>query len=146
MPQWMTPLQNSRVPMPQYPWAAQHIRSPLCLQWLPISDIQADGTPVGHKFFTLALGLKYKNQDHSTGSTPEGQSGPYCTEESSISSGCSTLPIQLVASHNLEQPGPELINLPSNPVKAAADPNERLAAKATGSTVDHDRYSAVGDQ
>ena len=38
---------------------------------------------------------------------------------------------------------PELINLPSSPVKAATDPDDRLAAEALRSTTDCDRDSMV---
>ena len=113
---------------------------------LQTSDILATSTPVGHPFFTLALGLKHKEWDCTPGSTPEGQSSKRActgTEEGNVSSGCSTLPIQLVASHSPKQLEPELINLPSSPVKAAANPDDRLAVEASGSTVDHDRDSAV---
>ena len=106
---------------------------------LPISDIPAANTPVGHPFFTVALSLKHKKQDLSPGSTPEDLSDNRAhtgTEEGSISSGYSTPPIQPVASHNPEQLEPELF-------KAATNPDERLAADALGSTVDHDRDSVV---
>ena len=69
---------------------------------LPVPDILATGTPVGLPFL-LALSLKHKTWDHFPGSTPEGQSSKRAhagTEEGSISSGCSTLPIQLEASHS----------------------------------------------
>ena len=38
---------------------------------------------------------------------------------------------------------PELINLPSSPVKVAADPDDRFAMEALGSTIDCDRGSVV---
>ena len=90
-------------------------------------DILAASTPVVQPFFTLTLGLKHKKLDCSLGSTSEGQSSKSVhagTEEGSISSGCSTLPIHLVGSHSPKQLGPELIILPSSPVK---DPDVRLA-------------------
>ena len=113
---------------------------------LPTLDILASGTPVGQPFFAFALGLKHKKWDCSPGSTPEGQSSKKahaCTKDGSISSGHSTLPIQWVASHSSEQPEPELVYFPYSPVKAAADPNDRLAAEALGSTIDCDRDSMV---
>ena len=79
-------------------------------------------------------------------STPEGPSDKKAltgTDGDCISIGCSTLPTQLVASHNPEQLEPEPINLPSSPVKAATDSNDRLAAEASGSTIDCDRDSVV---
>ena len=100
--------------------------------------------PVGHPFFALAL--KHKKWDHSPGSTPEGQSSKRAcagTEEGSISSGHSTLPIQPVATHSLKQQEPELVNLPSSPFKAAANPDDRLTLEASGSTIDHERDSTV---
>ena len=113
---------------------------------LPISDIPATSTPVGQPFFTLTLSLKHKKWDCSPSSTPEGQSGKRAntgTEEGCVSSGCSTLPNQLVASHSPKQLEPEFVNLPSSPVKAAVDPNDRLSVEALGSTIDHDRDSVV---
>ena len=112
----------------------------------PASDILAAGTAVGQPFSALALGLKHKKWDCSTDSTPEGQSSKRVhagTNRGSISSGCSTLPIQPVASHNSEQPEPVLINFPFSPDKAAANANDRLAAEAFGSTIDHDKDSVV---
>ena len=112
----------------------------------PTSDILAAGTHAGQLFFALPLGLKHKEWDCSPGSPPEGQSGKRAhagSKEGSISSGCSSSPIQQVTSHNSEQPEPELINLPSSSVKAATNPNDRLAAEASGSTIDHDRDSVV---
>ena len=112
----------------------------------PASNIPAASTPVWQPFFTLALCLKCMKGDCSPGSTPEGQSGKRActgTVEGSISSGHSTLPIQLVASHSSEQPEPELINLPSSPVKVATDSDDRLAAEASGSTTVCDRDSVV---
>ena len=116
--------------------------------FLPASDILAASTPVGQPLFTLNLGLKCKKWDHSPSRTLEGQRSKRDhtgTEEGIISSGCSTPPIQFPAGwvelHSSKQP--ELINLPSSPVKAAADPNDRLVLKALGSTIDHDRDSVV---
>ena len=112
----------------------------------PASDILAAGTPVGKLFFTLSFGLKQKKWDCSPASTPEGQNGKGActgTDEGGISSGHSTLPIQLVASHSPKQPWPELVNLPSSPVKVATNPNDRLATEALGSTTDSDRDSVV---
>ena len=113
---------------------------------LPALDILATGTPVGHSFFTPTLSLKHKKWDHSPGSTPEDQSGKRAhtgKEEGNVSSGCSTLPNQPVASHSPKKSEPELVNLPSSPVKAAADPNNRLAVDTSGSTIDHDRDFVV---
>ena len=109
---------------------------------LPILDIPATGTQVRHPFFALTLGLKHKKLDCSPSSTPEGQSSKWAhtgTEEGSISSGHSTLPIQQVFIHSPEQLKPQLVNLSSSPVK----PNDSLAAEAFGSTIDHDRDYAV---
>ena len=109
-------------------------------------DILLTGPPVGHLFFVLSLGLKDRKWDCSPGSTPEGQSSKRAhagTEKGNVSSGYSTLPIQLEASHSPKQPELELINLPYSPVKAAADPNNWLAVEASGSTVDPDRDSVV---
>ena len=126
-------------------------RSPACRVSTPpvppASDILAASTPVGQPFFALTLSLKHKKWDHSAGSTPDGQSGKRANAgngEGSISSGCSTLPIQLAASLSPKQPEPDPINLPSSPVKAAVNPNDRLAVEASGSTIDHDRDSLVG--
>ena len=61
---------------------------------LPVLDILAVGTPVGH-LFSLALSLKHRNQDCCPNSTPEGQSSKRAhavTEGGSLSSGCSTPP------------------------------------------------------
>ena len=44
---------------------------------LPVLDILAACTPVGHLFFTLTLGLKHKKWDHSSSGTPEGQSSKW---------------------------------------------------------------------
>ena len=69
----------------------------------PASDIPAAGTPVGQPFFALTLGLKHKKWDCSPSSTSEGQSSKRAhagTKEGSISSGCSTPPIQPVANHS----------------------------------------------
>ena len=68
----------------------------------------------------LTLGLKHKEWDCSSSSTPEGQGGKRDhagTKKSSVSSRCSTLPIQPVASHSSGKQKPELINHPSSPVK-----------------------------
>ena len=111
-------------------------------------DIPAADTPVGQLFFTLTLGLKHKKWDCFPSSTPEGQSSKRvhaCTEEDRVNSGCSTLPIQPVASHSSKCLEPELINLPSSPVKFTTDPNNRLAVEALGSTIDCDRDSVVED-
>ena len=111
-------------------------------------DIPTANTPIKQPFFALTLGLKHKKLDCSPSSTPEGQSSKRThtgINEGNINSGHSTLPIQLVASHSPKQPKPELINLPSSQIKAAADPDDRLAVEASGSTIDHDRDSAVED-
>ena len=113
----------------------------------PALDIPAAGTPVGQLFFTLTLGLKHKEWDCSPSSPPEGQSGKRAhtgIKEGSISSGYSSLPIQLVVSHSSEQPQPELINLPSSVAKVVTDPDGRLTVEASGSTIGHDRDSVVG--
>ena len=113
------------------------------------SVIPAAGIPVGQPFFALTLGLKCKEWDYSPGSPPEGQSGKRAhadTKEGSVSSGCSSPPIQLVASHSSKQLEPELINLTFSPVKAATDPNDSLAVEALGSTIDHDKGSGGGQQ
>ena len=110
------------------------------------SDILAAGTPVRQPFFTLTFALKCKEQDCSHGSTPGDQSGKRAhagTEKGSISSGHSTLSIQLVTSHSPKQLEPELINLPSSPFKVATDPYDRLVAEASGSTIGHDTDSVV---
>ena len=83
--------------------ALASISSPACRAVPPTSDISATSTPVGQPFFSLALSLKHKKWDCSPGNTPEGQSGKRAhtgTEEGSVSKGCSTPPIQLVASHS----------------------------------------------
>ena len=131
--------------------ATASMSSPACrvrtLPQVPLtSDILAAGTPAGQPFFALALSLKHKKWDHSPGSTPEGQSSKRTctgTKEVSISSGHSTLPIQLVASHSPKQLELELINLPSSPVKAAANPDDRLAPETSGNTIDCDKHFVV---
>ena len=113
---------------------------------VPVPDILAAGTPVGQLFFALTLCLKHKKWDCSPCSAPEGHSYQRActgTEEGSISSGHSTPSIQLVASHSPKSLEPGLINLPSSPVKDVADPDDRLAVEASGSTIDHDIDSAV---
>ena len=68
----------------------------------------------------------------------EGQSGKRAhagTEEASISSGCSTPPIQLAASHSPIQPEPKPITLPSSPVKVTTDPSDGVVLDASGSTM-----------
>ena len=65
------------------------------------------------------------------------------TKEGSISSGHSASPIQPVASHSPKQLEPELFNLPSSPVKVVTNPDDRLAVKASESTLDCDRVSVV---
>ena len=114
-------------------------------QVLPILDIPAASTLVGCMLL-LALSLKHRKWDHSPSSTFEGQTSKWahtCTEEGSISSGCSTLPTQPATSHRHRQLEPELSILPSSPLKAAANPNDSLALEVSGSTIDHDRDSAV---
>ena len=111
-----------------------------------MSDISASVTPVGHSFFTLAISPKSKKWDCSPSNTLEGQSGRRAyagTEKASISSGCSTPPIQWAANHSPKQPQPELLTIPSSLVKAAAVPNDGLVVETSGSTVDHDIDSAV---
>ena len=110
------------------------------------SDIPAAGTPVGQPFFAHNFALKCKEWNCSPSSTPEGQSCKRScvgTEEGSVSYGQSTPPIQLVASHSPKQLEPKVINLPSNPVKAATSLSDRLAVEALVSTRDHDRDSVV---
>ena len=102
---------------------------------LPAPDTLATGTPVGQPFFALALGLKHKKQDSSPCSTPEGHGGKRAhtgTKEGSISSGHSTLPIPLVASHSPKNLEPGFIHLLSSPVKAVATPSDGLAAEVSG--------------
>ena len=112
----------------------------------PASDIPSASTPVEQTFFALTLGLKCKKWDCSLGSTPEGESDERAhadTDGGSSSNGCSTSPIQPVASHSSKQLEPEVVNLPSSPVKAAADPSDSAAMEASGSTIDCDRDSVV---
>ena len=127
-------------------WAAWHLGSALCLQFPLHQTPWQPAFQLGNHSFALAPGLKCKKQDCSPGSIPEGQSSKRAhagTEEGSISCGHGTLPIQPVASHSPKQQEPELVNLPSNPVKVATDPDDRLAVEASGNTIDHDRDSVV---
>ena len=106
---------------------------------LPILDILTTSTPVGQPFCALTLGLKHKKWDCSPCSTPGGHSSKRTyagTEEGCVGSGCSTLPIQLIASHSPKHQEPGLVDLPSSSVKAVATPNDRLAAEVSGNDAD----------
>ena len=142
----MIPIQNLRAPLSHCLQTAQVHWTSTLLPAVPVSDIPATCTPVGQPFCALTLCLKHRKWDHSSCSTPEGHSGKRAhagTEEDSISSEHSTLPIQLVASHSPKHPEPGLIDLCSSPIKDIASPSDRLAVDTLGSTVDHDRDSAV---
>ena len=137
IPQW--------APLPQHPLATQYVELLLHLQ---LSLYQIFLPPA----FQLGSHSLHSPQSHvqEVGflpcSIPEGHSGKIAgagTKEGSISSGCSTPPIQLVAIHSPKCLEPGLINLPSSPVKDLADPSDRLAVEASGSIIDHDRDSTV---
>ena len=131
---------------------------------LPIPDIPATGTPVGFPFFMLTINPKHKKWDCSPDSTHDDQCAKRAhtgSEEANISSGCSTPPVQPefgnrvqpkirntetvpAASHSFDLPEPGLIDVPSSPVKGAADPDDGLAVEAMWSTRDCDRDSTMG--
>ena len=118
-------------------------------------DVLASSTPVMLPSLTLAIGLKHMKHDCSSNCAPNDQGGKRSctmTKKANISSEYIFLPIQSESDNGVhpntspssDHPEPELIILPSNPVKGDADPNQGVVAETLGSTGDHDRDS-TGD-
>ena len=117
-----------------------------------MSDIQASSTAVKIPTLMLTIGPKLPKHTHSPNTTPDDQHGKRAhagTKRANISNKHGLPPIQPksdnaaqpktrssktapAASYSSDYPEPELINLPSSPVKGDANPNDGVVIEASG--------------
>ena len=132
-----------------------HLVSTLPPLALPVLDIPAAGTLVGHPFFVLTIDPRHKKQDHSPDGTPNDWCGKRAHAETTganASSKCifsSTQPktnngAQAGTSSSSDHLGPEINDPLSSPAKGTANPDDGVAVEVSGRTGDHDRDS-MGD-